>query len=200
MAAIEQTQSPLFALPAELRNRIYEQVAIQQYGNGQPNLLRTCRKIREEGLELFYTSHAFRAPARVHRMQSWDDTAYQKLLTRLGTERASLIQHVRFELSEKHGGMRTATVDVTVHAKNAKVTEAVYLEDNVAKESRDMLAAQKTRLNQQWAVHPNPSKVGLLRTIPSLVPREVKKEGDDGEEDQMSGHVGALLTNWGSPA
>lgn len=43
MAVDLQFKSPLFRLPAELRDRIYEQVAIKYNQNDQLGTFRTCR-------------------------------------------------------------------------------------------------------------------------------------------------------------
>ncbi|KAK5111956.1 hypothetical protein LTR85_011703 [Meristemomyces frigidus] len=58
-------QSPLLALPAELRNRIYEFALLEQEtvhvddNLRRPALLDTCRQIRSEALRLWYTENAF---------------------------------------------------------------------------------------------------------------------------------------------
>lgn len=54
-------QSRLLALPAELRNRIYEYALIQ---DGQPALLLTSCQIRQESLQIWYNRNDFEVPVR----------------------------------------------------------------------------------------------------------------------------------------
>ncbi|KAK3714663.1 hypothetical protein LTR37_007643 [Vermiconidia calcicola] len=67
--ALNQRSSHLLRLPAELRLRIYDYalsedtqvVLLSDEGvkTGQPALLRTCRQIRNEALDLYYSSNIF---------------------------------------------------------------------------------------------------------------------------------------------
>lgn len=77
-ATAQQPAIPLFRLPAELRNRIYELVLMFRHPLGahrdlmgdweaemtpcnvaQPALARTCRAIRSESLPIFYAQNTF---------------------------------------------------------------------------------------------------------------------------------------------
>lgn len=62
---------PLLALPAELRNRIYEFAIVESTpidmvmrkrtgSDAQPGLTRTCRQIRQETLQMFFQDNVFR--------------------------------------------------------------------------------------------------------------------------------------------
>ncbi|KAK3720843.1 hypothetical protein LTR37_003506 [Vermiconidia calcicola] len=67
--ALDQSSSPLMRLPAELRLRIYDYALTEDTyvmllndegaKTGQPALLRTCRQIRNEALDLYYSSNVF---------------------------------------------------------------------------------------------------------------------------------------------
>ena len=61
-------KSAFFNLPAELRNRIYEFVLLQEddeaieigsTGVPEPSLLLTCKQIRKEGLPIYYEENTF---------------------------------------------------------------------------------------------------------------------------------------------
>ena len=63
-------QSRLLALPAELRNRIYEYALLQDGGIrvmprlSQPSLLLTSRQICQESLQIWYNRNDFEVPVR----------------------------------------------------------------------------------------------------------------------------------------
>ncbi|KAK3667359.1 hypothetical protein LTR22_001875 [Elasticomyces elasticus] len=50
---------PLLALPAELRNLIYEFIIAAHDTRAQPNFVNACRQTRTEALDLFYSNHRF---------------------------------------------------------------------------------------------------------------------------------------------
>jgi len=75
-------QSPLFRLPPELRNRIYEYAVYRSAEHGfcvvtatsgipEPALLLTCKLIRQEAIGIFYAENKFMADT-----PSFDSRAY----------------------------------------------------------------------------------------------------------------------------
>lgn len=174
----QRPQSPLFALPAELRNRIYEHAALAQKSNKEPSILCTCRQIRCEGLKLFYAAHAFNFLAEIGSLQRWDAKEYHHFLTSLGANKAVWIEHLRFQLADEYDYLMGRKVeelfiDVTLDANKAEVGRASYSRGDVAAENVAALQNATMALNSAWTAHPNPTKAGLLRTLPALVPLEV---------------------------
>ncbi|KAF2772040.1 hypothetical protein EJ03DRAFT_348852 [Teratosphaeria nubilosa] len=83
--------SPLFGLPPELRNHIYEDVLVGDVTlvdktgrrESEPALLRTCHQIRQEALKLYY-SNTFRIYVAYHgetvRARAWLKSTPTELL------------------------------------------------------------------------------------------------------------------------
>lgn len=175
----QQSQSPLFALPAELRNRIYEHVAIAHTSNDEPRLLSTSCRVRREGLKLFYAFHIFNFLAKGRAGNRWDAFKYQHFLTSLGADRVVWIEHLRLQITidyDPREGRKEEDVflDVTLHAEKAEVVKARYSHDDVMAENVAALQTATAALNSAWAIPPSPTKAGLLRTLPALVPIEVE--------------------------
>lgn len=90
------------------------------------------------------------------------------------------IENLRFEIGDRKTRYDQETpekilLDIVVDAEKPKVICAKFLRDDVSKE--DVAAvegAKKTRLQEQWSIHPNPSKARFLWTTVALVPREVR--------------------------
>ena len=188
MAVSLQVQSPLFKLSGELRNRIYEQVSINHPNNHEPALFLTCRQIRNEGRKLFYATHTFVLSAK-DRMNRMDPTNYQHFLTRLGVDKAAMIEHLRIEVGNnlrhfQNPQAESVFVDVRVDAGKAEVLSACFSHEGVSKKAVGTLETAKNALNAAWATHENPTKIGLLRTLPALVPQKVKV-GDGNDVDGL---------------
>lgn len=192
MPANQQEQSPLFGLPAELRNRIYEIVSIVHTSNAEPALFSTCRKIREEGLELFYTTHTFSFKAAKSFSGPWPAERYHHFLTCLGASKAIMIEHLAFHIRcqkalERDTSGEMTHVAVTLDARTPRILDARFSRGNVAKEHVAALNEARDGLNAVWQGHP--SKVGILRTLPALVPRKIRIEEAD-EDDERSSLLG----------
>lgn len=101
--------SPLLALPAELRNRIYEFVAVleheihinvetklrhsrkrcyeeHKHSPAEPRFFRTCQQIRKEATEIYYGNNAFEI-FNLLQLRLW--------LKRLGEQRRKLLKRIR---------------------------------------------------------------------------------------------------------
>ena len=92
------TQSPLLRLPAELRNRIYQEILseIEQpirltTTRQSPSVLSVCHQICEEGSGLFYSTATF---------QFTDPSICLRFLENLSHEHRKLVQEIRYDCSE----------------------------------------------------------------------------------------------------
>lgn len=178
-----QTQSPLFKLSGELRNRIYEQVSIDHPNNHEPSLFATCNQIRSEGLKLFYATHTFLFPAKQLEPSEKQPTAYHHLLTSVAAEKAERIEHLRFQVQNQeryftNPDAEAIFVDIKIHAGRAEVVSAGFSPPGVSQKATEKLEKARRDLNAAWKAHENPTKVGLLRTLLALVPQEVRMEGE----------------------
>lgn len=111
-----QAASPLFRLPAELRNIIYEMALPEDHpisvgttpwyssttvppGTGtQPALTRTCRAIRHEALPIFYAENVFITSLAHPINEAW----MRRWLHAIGPRNRKALQQVHIEESEWH--------------------------------------------------------------------------------------------------
>ena len=185
MAENEQPQCPFFRLPSEIRNKIYEDVSIAHNSNREPSIFRTCRRIHNEGLKLFYATHAFRFEARTH-WRPWEAEQYHHFLTRLGADKTTMMEHLQFDIEDETRfyaaeHKEDISIFVSVHAKEPRILETCFSRDDVRGDHVASLEARKDAINGAWESHPEPMKVGFIRTLAALVPSYVKLEGE--EED-----------------
>lgn len=187
MAENEQPECPLFKLPSEIRNGIYEYVSVAHDSHREPSIFRTCRRIRNEGLKLFYATHVFRFEATTH-YGPWEATHYHHFLTRIGADKAAKIEHLQFDVDDevRSYGMENkeiVSIFVTVHAKEPRILKTCFLRDDVRGDDVASLQATKDAINSAWESHPEPTKVGIMRTLAHLVPSRVRFEGKAEDSD-----------------
>lgn len=134
MSTDSNTTSPLLALPAELRNRIYELVLIkevcieviiycidgciikelqsQHLANRvqQPPLTRTCRQLREESLSIFYTGNVFlirrsNGDSHLDHGSHDDEEPLVRWLSAIGAEKRSWLRQFYHPARENKDGL-----------------------------------------------------------------------------------------------
>ena len=104
----QQTQSPLFKLPAELRNSIYELaclkksfVLIDYHGCRrhalQPALSRACRALRIETLPIWYSNKFLMIIFRCLLREGCDTFCQYKWLRAIAPQQRKMLQHVYFK-------------------------------------------------------------------------------------------------------
>lgn len=84
---------PLLELPAELRNEIYglvlcknDRIVVSSAGYEREGLLSVCKQVRQEALKIYYYENKF--VVEVHKWNSDNLLAFEKVLRRLGLKRA----------------------------------------------------------------------------------------------------------------
>lgn len=147
-AAEQRPASPLFKLPAELRNRIYEYaltddkqplVVVHTWlsvSNGyglcmQPALVRTCRAIRNEALSIFYSSNEFTASFEMQ----YSERVMRAWLERIGRQNREHLQQILvpvvdfemyFSMVEAFRRTQTRFLKRVKHSGEKKVGDRYY--------------------------------------------------------------------------
>lgn len=101
----QQTQSPFFKLPAELRNRIYglacfkEGIVLIDYHGSrkhalQPALSRTCRALRNETLPVWYSNKFYMMTFKCLREKKCSTFCQYRWLRAIAPQQRKMLQHV----------------------------------------------------------------------------------------------------------
>ena len=142
MASNSTTACPLLELPAELRNRIWEQVIVKEgpislapasdladgeelETGAQPALSRVCRQIREETLPMFYAHNIFRL--HPENMRRYKASRSKKPLLRSLRRHTEKLRRIEIQACQ-HNNRYRLTVDPSL--PSGFVFEVVY-EDEV---------------------------------------------------------------------
>ena len=181
--ALDQSSSPLMRLPAELRLRIYDYALTEDTyvmllndegaKTGQPALLRTCRQIRNEALDLYYSSNVFALVVDVNGRKAMETEI--RWTVRLGA-RCQLIKKFIIEICCKHWRASEALYMVD---KTCKVLVSDLIESGVASEKIKFALAEDYRQQIKEGVRIGSGYYHELAgryVHPRVVRREVEEE------------------------
>ncbi|KAK3639168.1 hypothetical protein LTR56_008759 [Elasticomyces elasticus] len=154
----KQAPSQILALPAELRNLIYELIIATHETRAQPNFVNACRQTRTEALDLFYGTHRFLfgpgalLPHHLHWLEV------------IGEARVDCIRFVRgvvkmYDSSQPVGQRVTAAsleIEIRDNGSREKALVPRFLDNDVRKRCG---AKMRATIAQNWET--------LLRTGPS---------------------------------
>ncbi|KAK5736339.1 hypothetical protein LTR17_007503 [Elasticomyces elasticus] len=149
---------PFLALPAELRNLIYEFMIAAHETRAQPNFVNACRQTRTEALDLFYSNHRFDFGPAGPR----SDHIYW--LGAIGESKVEFIRFVRGTIemydNSHPNGLRVTPVGLEIEIRDnggeGKALVARFLDEEVQKRCGEDIRAA---IAQDWET--------LLRTGPS---------------------------------
>ncbi|KAK5682969.1 hypothetical protein LTS10_004497 [Elasticomyces elasticus] len=140
---------PFLALPAELRNVIYEFIIAAHETRAQPSFVNACRQTRTEALDLFYSNHRFdfgpAGPRSYHIY--W-----------LGAIGGSKVEYIRFvrgtvEMydNSQPSGLRVTPIGLEIEIRDngdgGKALVARFLDEEVQKRCGEKIRAA---IAQDW--------------------------------------------------
>ncbi|KAK4895777.1 hypothetical protein LTR27_006259 [Elasticomyces elasticus] len=156
--ATKTALSPLLALPAELRNVIYEFMIAAHETRAQPNFVNACRQTRSEALDLFYSNHRFLfgpdalLPYHLHWLEA------------IGEAKVDCIRFVRGVVkmydSSQPAGLRVTAVSLEIEIRDNGSPEKALVPRFLDKDVQKRCGAKmRATIAQNWET--------LLRTGPS---------------------------------